>query len=597
MEKERQPPPDVTRLVMTVVDKVVESIGKSGKGSMTLEEIQEKHMREITREHIERWAGGLQAHGIAALEPGTTPLESPKLTAKQLPSVEPSTAKKKLILEVMDSYELSLKSIPAYVEIVKARGEYTLLYLLHRPEIASATAAVLDSIKVELARLPGMKVEELTDVRKYAEIEARFTEGAREMISLAFPGINKADRDLLADILIVNMLGLGDIDLVMSDKWVEDIAINNAHTPVWLYHRKYGWLKTNLIIGDERKTREMAEAIGRRVGRQISMLSPLLDAHLVTGDRVNATLFSVSPMGNTLTIRRFARVPWTIVHMIENGNMSIEMAAFIWLAVQHEINTLIIGGTASGKTSMLNAILSFVQPNHRIISIEDTREICLADFVQWIPLVSRLPNPEGKGEITMLQLMVNSLRMRPDRMVVGEIRTRDHAVVMFEAIHTGHSVYGTFHSDNAGAAFRRLLEEPIAIPPSELQGMQLFITQFRDRRLNRRRTSQIVEIAPSVSEMGVELNPVYHWDARLDTFVKVNPSVRVFNDVSMSTGMTEKEIEKDIERKMKVLSWLQKNKIDDINNVSSVVANYYEDEERLLELIEKGATVTQIIKW
>ncbi len=592
----KEPPNNVTRIIKTVVDNVLEGVSVKGTGSISLREIQEKHSPKVTQEHVERWAGVLVSHGIAALERPANPLDAPKLALQHLP-LEPKTpGKRRIISEVLDSYDLTLKNIPAFVEIVRVRHEFSPMYVLHRPEIAPATAAILDSIKIELSRMPEMKTEELIDPKMYSAVEEKFTEGAKTMISQAFPGITFDDRVFLADMLIINMLGLGDIDILMADNWIEDIAINNADDPVHVYHRKFGWLKTNLIILEEKRIREMCESIARRVGRQISNLAPLLDAHLLTGDRVNATLQAVSPKGNTLTIRRFARVPWTVVDMINIGNMSYEMASFIWLAMQHEMNLMVIGGTAAGKTSMLNALLCFVPPNQRIVSIEDTKELNLPQFAHWVPLVSKLPNPEGKGEITMLNLMVNSLRMRPDRMVIGEVRTKQQAEVMFEAIHTGHSCYGTFHADNAGSALRRFTEPPLEIPSVEMRGMHLFITQFRDRRKNRRRTTQVVELAPSLTSLGIELNVVYRWESRTDEFEQVNNSIRVFNELQETAGFTEKEIDTDMDEKTMILKWMAKNSLNDINKLGAVVANYYLDQERVLSLIRKGATVNQVME-
>ncbi len=590
----KEPPDKVRRIITTVVDNVLEGLSQKG-GSVSLGEIQKKHSKNVTQEHVERWAGVLVSHGIAALERPANPLDAPKLSLQHLPITPKSKGKRRVITEVLDGYDLTLKNIPAFVEIVRVRNEFSPIYILHRPEIAPATAAILDSIKLELSRMPEMKTEELIDPKKYLEVEEKFTDGAKSMISQAFPEISLDDKTFLADMLVINMLGLGDIDLLMSDNWIEDIAINNADDPVHLYHKKFGWLKSNLIIPEEKKIREMCESIARRVGRQVSNLSPLLDAHLLTGDRVNATLSAVSPAGNTITIRRFSRIPWTIVDLISVGNMNVEMAAFIWLAVQYEMNMLVIGGTAAGKTSLLNAILCFVPPNHRSVSIEDTKELNLPKFAHWVPLVSRLPNPEGKGEITMLDLMINALRMRPDRMVIGEVRTQKQASVMFEAIHTGHSCYGTFHADNAGSALRRFTEPPISIPSIEMQGMHLFISQFRDRRQNKRRTSQIVELTPSLTSLGIELNVVYRWESRGDSFEKVNQSVRVLNELQETAGYNEKEIQQDLGEKMMVLKWMLKNNVSDINKMGAVISNYYLEPNRVLSLIRKGATVNQII--
>lgn len=232
---------------------------------------------------------------------------------------------------------------------------------------------------------------------------------------------------MLSGVVLHEMYGLGEIEILIGDEMLEEIAINSAKTPITVYHRVHGWLKTNMLPGDEEEILNYASQIGRKIGREITNLTPILDAHLLSGDRVNATLSPISSEGNTITIRRFARKPWTIVDFIGKAHtMNSEMAATLWLAMQYELNILIAGGTASGKTSALNSMLALVPSYHRIISIEDVREIVLPKFLEWnwIPLVTRSPNSEGLGEVTMLDLMITSLRMRPDRIIVGEIRRK-----------------------------------------------------------------------------------------------------------------------------------------------------------------------------
>jgi len=208
------------------------------------------------------------------------------------------------------------------------------------------------------------------------------------------------------------------------------------------------------------------------------VLDPLLDAHLITGDRANATLFPISGRGNTITIRRFRRDPWTVTDLIKNKTTSSEVMALIWMGMQYELNLILSGGTGSGKTSFLNVCLPFIQPNHRILSIEDTRELSLPSFLHWIPMTTREPNPEGKGAVEMLDLLVNSLRMRPDRIIVGEVRRQREAEVMFEAMHTGHSVYTTLHANTADETIRRLVNPPIEVPTTMLEAVHLNVVMY-----------------------------------------------------------------------------------------------------------------------
>jgi flagellar protein FlaI len=330
------------------------------------------------------------------------------------------------------------------------------------------------------------------------------------------------------------------------------------------------------------------------VGRQITSLAPLLDAHLISGDRVNATLYPISRRGNTITIRRFSRDPWTVVKFIKNRTVAPELAAMLWQAIHYELNVLVVGGTASGKTSLLNTISNFIPTSQRIITIEDTRELVLsASHWNWVPMVSRLPNPEGLGEVTMLDLMINSLRMRPDRILVGEIREKTQAQVLFEAMHTGHSVYSTMHADTASEALRRLTEAPIEVPVIELESIDLIVSQFRDRKKNIRRTFEVSEIAEFVEKPSV--NHIYLWRARNDSFERVNEPKRYIESLNLHTGMTAREIAADASEKTKVLEWMAKFGVEDVNGIGRVIKTYYKEPSSLLAAVEKGQPPAKVI--
>ena len=282
---------------------------------------------------------------------------------------------------------------------------------------------------------------------------------------------------------------------------------------------------------DEAEIYDEAEQVGRRIGRQITNLQPLMDAELPDGSRVNATLYPISQKGNTITIRKFGKNPWTMPAMIINKTISAEMAALVWLCVQNEISLLISGGTASGKTSFLNAMSMFIPVNHRVISIEETRELTLPNFLHWLPMLTRQPNPEGKGEITLYNLMINALRQRPDIMLVGEVRVKKDAETLFEAIHTGHAVYGTVHADNAQDTIIRMTNPPIEAPKLMLEAFGGVISLFRHRRLGIRR---VLEFGEMLSSGDVSIT--YRWDMRNDVFAKISELSRLNETINLYGG-------------------------------------------------------------
>ncbi|MFH1470377.1 MAG: ATPase, T2SS/T4P/T4SS family, partial [Candidatus Micrarchaeota archaeon] len=347
--------------------------------------------------------------------------------------------------EVIDSYSFNAGGMPVDVKIIR-KEEFVPYYTMAIPGLGQGTKILLSTLKGELITEVKLEVSEIVDPKKAEMVRKKFEEKSISLLKRHFPTSSEETRQVLSSYLIQNTLGLGDLEPPMYDEALEEIVINGSREPAWVYHKKHGWCKTNILLPDDEMVYEYASIIGRKVGRQINSLDPLMDAHLPSGDRVNATLFPISSCGNTLTIRKFSKNPWTLPNLIKANCLTPEVAAMIWLCVENELSFLVAGGTGSGKTSFLNAVSCLFPPTERIISIEDTRELTLPSFLQWIPMSTREPNAEGKGEITMLDLMVNSLRMRPDRIVVGEIRRQREAEVLFEAMHTGHSVYATIHA-------------------------------------------------------------------------------------------------------------------------------------------------------
>jgi flagellar protein FlaI len=389
---------------------------------------------------------------------------------------------------------------------------------------------------------------------------------------------------MIARRLVQEMLGLGDIDFLLKDEQIEEICINSSASPIWIYHRKYGWIRTNIVIDDENQIRNFASSIARGVGRQITTKSPLLDAYIASGDRVNATISPISYFGNTITIRKFARKPWSITDYMRTKTISPEVAALLWLAIQYETNIIVSGGTGAGKTSLLNVLSMFIPENQRVISIEQTREITLPADLQWVPLVVREASGEGVGSISMLDLMVNSLRMRPDRIIVGEIRRAEEAEVMFEAMHTGHSVMATMHAETVSETIQRLLNPPISIQPLTLRSLQLIIAMHRDRRQNIRRVLEIGEIMPTKS--GITENLLYSWNPSNDRLEKSVSSQRLISNIKTYTSMSDADIARDLDDKKKILEWMVAKNINGVEEVGRIISQYYSNPQSVLADIQ-----------
>ncbi|PIZ51251.1 hypothetical protein COY27_04485 [Candidatus Woesearchaeota archaeon CG_4_10_14_0_2_um_filter_33_13] len=490
----------------------------------------------------------------------------------------------------IEKYSFKDEELENEVKILGKPG-MTKRYELISHDIAPATKALLDSIRQELIGSVRITAEEILDPKRVSALKKRFNDKTKELLYSKLPGVDKKTENYLTTTLIKEMLGLGNIEVLLNDPFLEEIIILSAGEPVRVFHKKYGWLETNVVMRDETQIRDYFNVIARRVGRQITTLTPLLDAHLLTGDRANAVLYPISSKGNTLTIRKFARDPWTMIDFIENNTCNSEIFALIWFAIQYESNVLISGGTGSGKTSLLNVCMPFIPPNHRIISIEDTRELMLPKFLFWSPLTTRQPNPEGKGEVGMIDLLINALRMRPDRIILGEMRKRDQAEVLFEAMHTGHSVYATVHADSVFSTIQRLTNPPIEVPPNLLTAVNLNVVMFRDRRRNIRRVYQIGEYLSQTDKGKVTIKPniIYRWNPTSDKVEQYQKPTRLFEELSRHTGLSDGQIRDDLIKKKKILEWMAKHKVRDIESVGKVIKAYYLDADNLHTLINKNS--------
>lgn len=521
----------------------------------------------------------------------TTKKSSTKKTTTKKSTKYNSSKKTDKDSSILETYEFTTKNIPAKIIIKRVSEEYVPIYTVNISKISTTTAAILEKIKTELVKQVNLGVIDILDSKQKDNVSAQFKTTISILLDKYFPEVSDDQKNFLNTYLVQQSLGMGNVEILMDDVNLEEIAVNSSKEPVWVYHKRHGWLKTNIQIDSEEQIKHYATMIGRKVGRQLSVLEPLLDAHLNEGDRANATISPISTQGNTITLRKFSRDPWTITKFLKAKTMSFDSAALIWLSMHYELSALIAGGTASGKTSTLNVLANFFPPNQRIISIEDTREIRLPKFLHWLPMTTRNSNAEGKGKVTMEDLLVNSLRQRPDRILVGEVRRKEEAQTLFEAIHTGHSCYATFHANNANEAIKRLTNKPIEVPQTMVNAISLIITQFRNRRTGLRRTFQLAEL----DENGMP-NVLQQYDSKKDILKKQNASKTLFETLELYTGSSRKELDNNLREKTKVLNYLVKKNIDSVDGVGRVMAEYYTNKDNLMKFVRSNKDFLESIK-
>jgi len=570
---------------------------KEGNLKKEKEELDKKLRKILKQSEDEKVADKIKDAVINGEEIRTVEEEEKKFKPKELQSkvqtskiTKKETTKNKEAKEqkdpslLQDEYHITVDEAKVNVRIEKVQKGHK--YTLEIPKIEEGTEALLGYIRKELTSVTTMAVGEIVDQKSINKIKNQFISEAKRLLEEKVPTLSPDKRSLFVGLLMQEMLGLGKVEFLINDPSLEEIVIISSKEPIRVYHKNYGWLSTNITPKSEDEILNYSNIIARRIGRQISILTPLLDAHVVTGDRANTVLYPISTKGHTITIRKFSRDPWTIVDLITNNTLSLDIASLLWIGFEYEMNVLISGGTGSGKTVILNACMPFIPPNHRIISMEDTRELTLPEFLYWCPLVTRSPNAEGKGEVSMLDLLVNSLRMRPDRIVLGEIRRQREAEVLFEAMHTGHSVYATLHADTASETIRRLTNAPINIPHSMLSSVNLNLVMFRDRKRGFRRAFQVAEFMSGKDT--ITSNVLHRWIPETDTFTQHNTSMVFFDTLSRHTGMSQRDIDENIKHKKGILEWLVKNKIRDLETIGKVMNIYYTDLEKLEEIMKKN---------
>ncbi len=474
--------------------------------------------------------------------------------------------------------------IEAYnnIKIVHRPGEPLLLYLVPILSPTERERKIINIVKDAVLRVVSLVETKIRDpVARRNYYKQRVLE-----IMESFPqlGIPSHKKEMYAEIIVREMVGYGLIDPLVTDDRLEEIMVIGPKKPVYVFHRKYGMLKTNITFSTDEEIRDIIDKIAREVGRRIDMQNPLLDARLPDGSRVNATIPPASVDGSTITIRKFRKDPFTVLDLIAFGTMNTEIAAFLWLAVDgmgaKPANILIAGGTGSGKTTTLNVLASFIPATERVITIEDTAELNLP-LDHWVRLEARPPGIEGTGEISMDVLVKNSLRMRPDRIIVGEVRHAE-AFSLFTAMNTGHDgCMGTIHSNSAEDTMVRITSPPMNVPHIMATALDLVVVQHRihDRRKGTiRRITEIAEVRKVDNKPKVEI--LYTWDAASDNMIQTSSSINYLNEVKALTGLEVSDIEDEIMRRADFLTSLKKKGVKGLQNVKKEVQAYYEESRK-----------------
>ena len=476
-------------------------------------------------------------------------------------------------------------------KIIKKLDEKTPIYLVALPMLDDEDKKLLRIIEKKAIMDITIDPEAILDLKKKKKI---FFREVLQILETRYSDITREKRNSFASLIVQDMVGYGLLDPLLSDDALEEVMLLSTGKSVYVYHRKHGMCKTNIVFETDEAAIKIITRIASSVGRRVDSSSPLLDARLRDGSRVNATVPPISLGGPSLTIRKFKAEPLTILDIIKFGTLTPEVAAFLWLAVEgYEVrpaNILVSGGTGSGKTTTLNCLGSFIPSTERIITIEDTAEIQIP-LEHWVRLETRPPSVEGEGEVSMDDLVKNTLRMRPDRIIVGEVRGPE-ARTLFTAMNTGHDgCMGTLHSNSAKETITRLTNPPMHVPKIMLPALDLILMEqkiyYKGETL--RRITEIAEIAGQEGDK-TTLNNVYEWDAKTDTLKPTGiPSV-LKTKIARLKGTDLSGIEEERSKRKLVLDWLIKKDINSIKEVGRIFNRYYSNTEGLMKEIQNDSS-------
>lgn len=463
-----------------------------------------------------------------------------------------------------------------------------LRYLAIEPTLRETEKQLLATIKTILVE--ELKVD-LKSVGNREKAEQYLREQVQAIIKDYKIVIEPETFDKLMYYVARDFIHFGKIDPLMRDHMIEDISADGVGVPIYIWHREYESIPTSIVFRDSRELDSFVTKLAYVSGRHISIATPMVDASLPDGSRVQLTYSKeVTRRGSTFTIRRFRADPLTITDLISFGTVSSLMGAYFWYLVERKASLIIGGGTASGKTTSLNALSMFIVPDFKVVSIEDTAELNLP-HENWIASVARtgFGAVGSPAEISLFDLLKAAMRQRPDYIIVGEVRGAE-AYTLFQSMATGHGGLSSMHADSVTAAIHRLESEPMNIPHTLIMTLDVIAMQSRVRvaeRSTRRMThiAELVKIDPVSKE--ILINDVFKWQPKTDTFAYSGRSY-VLEKVVERYGAPMDIIRKELDRRKTVLDWMVKSNIRRYTDVSAVIRDYYADETKTYEKARLG---------
>jgi flagellar protein FlaI len=473
----------------------------------------------------------------------------------------------------------------AYVRIIYNYFTHEYMYQVIDPVLTDPENELLNELKERLFETLDINTRGLSkdDARQHLR------SAADQILNEYGLKLSVVTREKILYNLHKDFLGNGLIDVIMHDKYIEDISCDGVDTPIFVYHANYESMQTTLTYHNEEELESFVTKLAQRAGKYISISEPILDATMTDGSRIQMTLGkAVTAHGSTFTIRKFKDEPITPTDLIEWHTFVPLSIAYIWLAVENGKSAIFAGGTASGKTTTLNAISLFIPPMAKIVSLEDTRELKLP-HPNWIPSVTRSSfDTAGRGEITMYDLLSAAMRQRPEYIIVGEVRGKE-CQTLFQAMSTGHVTYSTIHADSVSSVVHRIENPPMDVPRNMLSALDLVCIQVQSQVGGKRirRNKQIVEILdidPRTNELIT--NEVFKWNQATDEITYSGKSY-ILEQIMEARGWNENRMREELKRRQEVLEWMRTRKIRHYKHVSNILISYYRNPEEVILRVRK----------
>jgi len=438
--------------------------------------------------------------------------------------------------------------------------------------------------KIELAMREIVSINMLSEKKSTEALLDYVEKTARLIISELSLEIEETRFSNIIYYLYRNFIGLNEIEGLIRDYFIEDIECNGMGEPIYLVHRVFRNIKTTVKFTSMDSLSSFVEKLAQKCGRYVSYASPILDGSLPDGSRVNATYTQdITSKGPTFTIRKFTKTPWTPTQLIGFKELSPAMLAYLWLLLEYESNLMIVGGTASGKTTLLNAIAFFIPSEKRVVSIEDTRELNLPRE-NWLPSVVRSgSSTQGVGDVNMFALLKGSFRQNPDYVIVGEVRGQE-ASVLFQGMASGHASISTLHADSVETVIRRLETPPISLSPMLVNSLDavVIMTHAIVNGKETRRLREITEIVSVKSDGSAVTNTPFIWNPADDSFRAKNPST-IFLKITEKYGIPIAKLQQEFQIRTRLIEALFANKVLSYDDVQRAINEYSKNPAAILK--------------